>query len=164
MSVMVLYLDDLKVNLHFENSPWPVLIFNKVILNLVKYLKVHPITEWNKYWKCIPLKEMKAWPFIRPSRTLYSIFGLSIDSNLTNSCASSSFNTLRGRFFMYNFCKKKRIEEVFTTRLGLRSNCSVFVSIRFLLMKLLSVHIAPFSNEYAMKTIGVHIASAKRCC
>ena len=34
----------------------------------------------------------------------------------------------------------------------------------FLLMKTLSIHIAPFSNRYAMKTIGVHIAPAKRCC
>ena len=34
----------------------------------------------------------------------------------------------------------------------------------FLLMKTLPVHIAPFSNRYAMKTIGVHIAPAKRCC
>ena len=34
----------------------------------------------------------------------------------------------------------------------------------FLLMKTLPVHIAPFSNEYAMKTIGVHTALAKRCC
>ena len=30
--------------------------------------------------------------------------------------------------------------------------------------KTLVVHIAPFSNEYAMKAIGVHIAPAKRCC
>ena len=34
----------------------------------------------------------------------------------------------------------------------------------FLLMKTLPVHIAPFSNRYAMKTKGVHIAPAKRCC
>ena len=34
----------------------------------------------------------------------------------------------------------------------------------FLLMKTLSVHIAPFSNEYAMKIIGVHTAPAKRRC
>ena len=32
----------------------------------------------------------------------------------------------------------------------------------FLLMKTLSVHIAPFSNEYAMKTIGVHTFPLKR--
>ena len=30
----------------------------------------------------------------------------------------------------------------------------------FSLMKMLSVHISPFSNEYAMKTIGVHTAPA----
>ena len=35
---------------------------------------------------------------------------------------------------------------------------------QFLLMKALSVHIAPISNEYAMKTIGVHSAPAKWCC
>ena len=34
----------------------------------------------------------------------------------------------------------------------------------FLLMKTLPVHIAPFSDKYAMKTIGVHIAPAKWCC
>ena len=34
----------------------------------------------------------------------------------------------------------------------------------FLLIKELPVHIAPFSNEYATKTIGVQIAPAKRCC
>ena len=43
-----------------------------------------------------------------------------------------------------------------------RPNCSVFFSIRFFL-KTLSVHIARFSNEYAMKTIDVHIDPAKRC-
>ena len=32
----------------------------------------------------------------------------------------------------------------------------------FLLMKTLPVHIAPFSNRYAMKTIGVHIALAEK--
>ena len=31
---------------------------------------------------------------------------------------------------------------------------------RFLLIKTLPVHIAPFSNKYAMKRIGVHIAPA----
>ena len=46
----------------------------------------------------------------------------------------------------------------------LLSHCSVFVSIRFLLVKTLPVHIAPFSNKYAMKTIGVHIAPVNRCC
>ena len=35
---------------------------------------------------------------------------------------------------------------------------SVFVD------KTLPVHIAPFSNKYAMKPIGVHIAPTKRCC
>ena len=34
----------------------------------------------------------------------------------------------------------------------------------FLSMKRLSIHIAPFSNEYAMKTMGVHTAPAKRYC
>ena len=33
----------------------------------------------------------------------------------------------------------------------------------FLLMKTLSVHIAPFSDEYALKTIGFHTAPVKRC-
>ena len=47
--------------------------------------------------------------------------------------------------------------------LRLHSHCSVFVSICFF-MKTLFVHIAPFSNEYPMKMIGVHTASAKRCC
>ena len=32
----------------------------------------------------------------------------------------------------------------------------------FLLMKTLPVHIAPFSNKYAMKTIGIHITPTKR--
>ena len=31
----------------------------------------------------------------------------------------------------------------------------------FLLIKALPIHIAPFSNRYGMKTIGVHIAPAK---
>ena len=31
-------------------------------------------------------------------------------------------------------------------------------------MKTLPVRIAPFSNKYAMKTIGVHVAPAKLCC
>ena len=39
-----------------------------------------------------------------------------------------------------------------------------FHSYPFLLMKTLSIHIAPFSNEYAMKTMGVHTAPAKWCC
>ena len=34
----------------------------------------------------------------------------------------------------------------------------------FLLVKTLSVGIAPFSNEYVMKTIGVHTVPAKWCC
>ena len=48
----------------------------------------------------------------------------------------------------------------------LRLHCSVlrFCFYLFLLIKRLPVHIAPFSNIYAMKTIGVHIAPAKRRC
>ena len=48
-------------------------------------------------------------------------------------------------------------------------NAATFTLLRirfylFLLMKTLPLHIASFSNKYAMKTIGVYIAPAKRCC
>ena len=33
-----------------------------------------------------------------------------------------------------------------------------------LLMKMLPVHISPFSNKYAMITVGVHIVLAKKVC
>ena len=55
------------------------------------------------------------------------------------------------------------------SRGGCQDSWATFTLLRFhfypfLLTKTLPVHIAPFSNRYAMKTIGVHIALAKRCC
>ena len=52
----------------------------------------------------------------------------------------------------------------FERSLRLHSHCSIFISINFLLMKTLPVHIAQFSSKYAMKMIGIHIAPAKLCC
>ena len=54
-------------------------------------------------------------------------------------------------------------------RIPFQTSKAMFTLLRFrfypfLLMKTLHVHIAPFSNEYAVKTIGVHIAPAKWCC
>ena len=48
----------------------------------------------------------------------------------------------------------------------LRSHCSVFVSLRirfapFSLMKTLSVHSYPFSNEYDLNTVSVHTTPTK---
>ena len=69
----------------------------------------------------------------------------------------------------HGFVKLTKLEGYFPPDISSLLCMATFTQLRFrfypfLLIKTLPVHIAPFSNEYVMKTIGVHTAPAKWCC